>query len=468
MALRYGNREQISFLPACVEEYVGPNDPVRAYDAFVDALTLEALGIEEDEDQVGNPEYDPRAMLKLMVYGYSYGERSSRKLERALYHNLSFMWLVGGLKPDHKTISNFRRRNKAALAKVLKQSVRMCMRLDLIEGNTLFVDGTKLRANASLKHTWNAKKCEEVLQKIDKRIDTILAECEKADQEEEKQQSLVELKEELCEKQALRQKIEAIVEELKRENCSSTNTVDKDCVSTKSTHGSYAGYNAQIAVDEKNGLIASCDVTSSSNDQGQLSAQVANANEVLGKKCARVVSDAGYSNLEDLSSIDKEIAVLVPIQRQTEESAGFVYNADTDTYTCPEGHSLCMHQIDNEERRKRYGINNPSLCRACNRFGTCTRSRSGRTVGRSFFEETSRCISENFNSPESQAVYKLRSQKVELPFGHMRRTMAVRAFLLRGLEGVRAEMSLFSAAFNIRRMITLFGGVQGFIAAVSP
>jgi transposase len=91
---------------------VAPNDPVRAYDAFVEALDFNALGIEMDPNRVGNPEYDPKAMLKLFVYGYSYGIKSSRKLERELYHNLSFIWLMGGLKPDHKTISEFRRKKQ--------------------------------------------------------------------------------------------------------------------------------------------------------------------------------------------------------------------------------------------------------------------------------------------------------------------------------------------------------------------
>ena len=104
MAYRYGRRFQMKLLPQSIEEYVTKDDPVRAYDAFVEALDFNELGIEINPNKVGNSEYDPKAMLKLFVYGYSYGVRSSRKLERETYHNLSFMWLMGGLKPDHKTI----------------------------------------------------------------------------------------------------------------------------------------------------------------------------------------------------------------------------------------------------------------------------------------------------------------------------------------------------------------------------
>ena len=121
MAYRYGTRYQLGLFPQSIEDYVASNDPVRAYDAFVEALNFNDLGIQIDPNQVGNSEYDPKAMLKLFVYGYSYGIKSSRKLEREIYHNFSFIWLMSGLKPDHKTIAEFRRKNKESLKKVLRQ-----------------------------------------------------------------------------------------------------------------------------------------------------------------------------------------------------------------------------------------------------------------------------------------------------------------------------------------------------------
>lgn len=163
MAYRFGEREHQVFLPPCIEDYVEAEDPVRAYDAFVEALDFEALGLEYNPNKVGNSEYDPRAMLKLLVYGYSYGIRSSRKLERATHHNLSFMWLMGGLKPDHKTIAEFRRKNKQSLKHVLKQCAQMCLALDLVQGNVLFVDGTKVRANAGRGQTRSLKHYQELI-----------------------------------------------------------------------------------------------------------------------------------------------------------------------------------------------------------------------------------------------------------------------------------------------------------------
>src|SRR3989338_5436530 len=121
MSYRHGERDEPVRLPPTIEAYVSLEDPVRAYDAFVESLDFEELCIEFNPHKVGNPQYDPKAMLKLLVYGYSYGFRSSRKLERAVHDNFSFVWLTCGLKPDHKTIAEFRRRNKASLKNVLKQ-----------------------------------------------------------------------------------------------------------------------------------------------------------------------------------------------------------------------------------------------------------------------------------------------------------------------------------------------------------
>ncbi|MFQ5687074.1 MAG: transposase [Candidatus Scalindua sp.] len=202
MAYRYSNRTQMALLPKSIEDYVGEEDPVRAYDAFVEALDLEELGIKINFRKVGNAEYDPKAMLKLFVYGYSYGWKSCRKLERAIHHNLSFIWLMGGLKPDYKTISEFRRKNKKVLKGILKKCARMCIELDLIEGNVLFVDVSKIRANAARGANYTKEHYEDKLSEIGRNIDKLFEECERDEEEESTQESLVKMKKELAENKA--------------------------------------------------------------------------------------------------------------------------------------------------------------------------------------------------------------------------------------------------------------------------
>ena len=262
----------------------------------METLNLKELGIIWDENQVGNSEYDPKAMLKLVVYGYSYGVRSSRKLERATYHNVSFIWLMGGLNPDHKTIAMFRKNNKKSLKNILKQCVQLCIKLNLIEGNTLFVDGSKIRANASINNTWTKEKCEKYLRNIDEHIESILNECDIADEKEQNSDSLVKLKEELKDKETLKSKVQDIMEELKVKDLKSINSTDSDCVKVKGRQGTHSGYNGQIVVDEKHGLIVHSDVVNENNDRNQFAEQIEQANQTLENKCQNACADSGYAN----------------------------------------------------------------------------------------------------------------------------------------------------------------------------
>lgn len=470
MAYRYGDRRQNMLFPESIDEYVPQDAPVRAYDAFVDSLDFEQLGISLDPRKVGCPEYDPKAMLKLLVYGYSYGIRSSRKLERETHYNLSFIWLVSGLKPDHKTIAEFRRNNKSALRKVLKQCAGFCIELELIEGNTLFVDGSKVRGNASIKNTWTRQRCDKYLKKIDERINRILCECDTADKQEQDQPSLIAMKEELKDAHRLKSKVQDVLNRLKSEDIESINSTDSECTNFHSRQGSHAGYNVQAVVDQKHGLIVSCDVVNENTDTHQFADQIEQANQVLGKDCQVACADSGYFDIDQLDKVDsKGIKVIVPSRAQASgkeqepfDKANFRYDADRDCYVCPAGEVLSCCGTEPAKRRKNYGIEG-SVCRACAHFGVCTTSRHGRKVTRLLKEQLKEKLEAQYEQADSQRVYALRKEKAELPFGHIKRNLKVDSFLLRGLAGVRAEMSLLSSCFNIARMISMMG-VLGLVA----
>jgi transposase len=463
----------MTMLPPTIEEYVGEDDPVRAYDAFVEALKLEQLGIEVEEVKVGNSAYDPKTMLKILVYGYAYGWRSSRKLERALHHNLSFIWLTGGMKPDHKTIAKFRQDNRGALKKVLKQCVRLCIELKLIEGNTLFIDGSKMRANASINQTWTEERCLKVLARTEEQIEDILTECEQTDNRESGTQR--GLSEELKDKRALKEKVQAIVEKIKEEERTQLNAVDEDCVKVRGRQGTHAGYNAQIAVDERHGLIVNSDVVNESNDTRQFSGQVRQANEVLGRKCERSCADAGYANTGNLKeTVEEDIEVIVPSQKQAlhkpheDDPFGkdkFLYDKGNNQYLCPEGKVLNYSHYSEAKGHYLYRIQGPSNCIQCKHYGKCTNNTRGRSVIRLKDEDVKEELEALYRSERGQVIYKKRKEKVELPFGHIKGNLKAGAFLLRGLKGVNAEMALLSTCFNISRMITILG-MPGMMAAL--
>ena len=475
MAYRYGDRYQMNMFPQSIEDYVAKDDPVRAYDAFAGTLDLKELGIVIEADKEGNPQYDPEAMVKLLLYGCSYGIRSSRKLERACYHNISFIWMMGGLKPDHKTISEFRKNNKRALAGIIKQCARLCVKLGLIEGNTLFTDGSKIRANASINNSFTKERAERLLANIDKRIEQILTECDRTDEKERDESSHVKLSEELKDKQVLKNKIADALAELKDSHKKSINITDDECVKVKGRQGIHAGYNGQIVVDEKHGLIANSDVVSESTDINQFSSQIEQAQTVIGHPCKNACADAGYANTDNLKRIhDKDITVIVPTKSQAHDTKSgpfdkeqFRYDDTNDCYICPEGQKLHYESFEASRKHLIYRISDVKICLACKHHGTCTKSRHGRRIRRLVNDKTKTILEQIYRTESSQQIYKLRKEKVEHPFGHMKRNLGVASFLLRGVEAVKAEMSMFSSCFNISRLITICSGVQGFVARLS-
>lgn len=465
MAYRYGERLQMGLLPPSIEEYVAEDDPVRAYDAFVEALDFRDLGIEIDPHKVGNAEYDPRSMLKLLVYGYSYGVKSSRKLERECHHNLSFIWLMGGLKPDHKTIAEFRRNNKKALREVLRHCARICIKLNLIAGNILFVDGTKIRANAGRDRTHERSYYERLLTRLDSRIDELLADCEAVDRSEEEGPSYVKMDKELTRSRNLKERVRAALDVIESGDKRHVNQSDPDCAMMHSVQGSHTGYNVQSVIDDEHGLIVQAEAVSDANDARQFARQIEQANELLGEPCKVACADAGYADTAELEKIDQQgIKVIVPSQRQSlHEAEGafsksrFTYDKEQDCYICPEGHRL-LHSFTNKRNGKRqYRMEDSKLCRRCRHFGRCTKSHRGRNIIRLRNEDAKLRLELQYEEASSQEIYSRRKTRVEHPFGHIKRNLKTDAFLLRGKEGVQAETSLLATCFNVARMMTILG-----------
>src|SRR6195952_882171 len=137
------DRAQTVLLPESLDDYVGPENPVRFIEAFVDGLDLTAAGfIRVSAKRTGRPGYAPADLLKLYIYGYLNRVRSSCRLEAETHGNIEGIWLLRHLKPDYKTIADFRRDNR----KVFRQFVLLCRQLDLFGRELLAVDGTRIKA----------------------------------------------------------------------------------------------------------------------------------------------------------------------------------------------------------------------------------------------------------------------------------------------------------------------------------
>jgi len=462
MAYRYGDRYQRDLMPSSIEEYVSESNPVRAYDAFVEALDFEGLGIEMNPEKVGNSEYDPRSMVKLLVYGYSYGLKSSRKLERECHHNLAFIWLLGGLKPDHKTIAEFRRRHKPAIKKILRQCAGMCLKLDLIAGNVLFVDGTKIRASAGRNRTHDRAYYEKLLTEIDKKIEQLLVDCETADRSEEGTASYVAMDRKLAKARNLKERIKEVLGFSEKEQ---VNQTDPDCALMHSIQGSHSGYNVQSVVDDEHGLIVHAEAVPDHNDARQFARQIDQANELLESRCQVACADAGYSDVAELEKIDRQgIQVIVPSQRQAlheEESpfskSHFIYDQEQDCYLCPEGQRLVYSFTSKIKGKRQYRMEDKRFCLCCHHFGRCTKSQRGRNIIRLHNEEVKLKLEAQYETEAGQKIYRRRKSRAEHPFGHMKRNLKTDSFLLRRRDGVQAEVSILGTCFNLARMITILG-----------
>src|SRR3984957_20048695 len=168
------DRSQTLLLPESVDEYVGPENPVRFIDAFVDGLDLTSAGFARVASNVtGRPGYAPKDLLKLYVYGYLNRIRSSRRLEAETHCNIEVIWLLRHLKPDFNTIADFRRDNRNAFRPVFRQFVLLCKQLDLFGRELLAVDGTRIKAVNNKDRNFTRasladKKLDDYLQRLDK------------------------------------------------------------------------------------------------------------------------------------------------------------------------------------------------------------------------------------------------------------------------------------------------------------
>jgi transposase len=151
------DRTQINLFPVSLDQTIDPENEVRVIDLFVDSLSIKEYGFRTDFIENSRPAYHPADLLKLFIYGFLNKVRSTRDLEKECIRNIKVMWLIKCLRPDHNTISNFRRNNPKAIRKVFRATVQIARHFDLIGGKLTAGDSTKLRAQ-------NSEQQEEQLQ----------------------------------------------------------------------------------------------------------------------------------------------------------------------------------------------------------------------------------------------------------------------------------------------------------------
>jgi transposase len=175
------DRSQLILLPEAVDDYVGADNPVRFIDAFVAGLDLAAMGFARATPAgTGRPGYAPGDLLKLYIYGYLNRVRSSRRLEAEANRNIEVIWLLGGLKPDFKTIADFRSANRVAFKSVFRDFVLLCKRLDLFGCELIAVDGTRLKAVNNKDKNFTKGSLQKFIAAADAKLNDYLRRLERA------------------------------------------------------------------------------------------------------------------------------------------------------------------------------------------------------------------------------------------------------------------------------------------------
>jgi transposase len=469
------DRNQSSLFPERLDDYIADDNPVRLLDAFVDELKLLELGFAGVEpSSTGRPAYHPSVLLKIYVYGYLNRIHSSRRLERETQRNVELMWLTGRLMPDFKTIADFRKDNGRAIKNVCRQFVMLCRQMNLFTEAMVAIDGSKFKAVNNRDKNFTSAKMKRRMQQIESSVERYLRQLESTDHDEP---SIAQARTE-----RLGDKIEALKEEMQRLKKHEVRMLeaadqqlsltDPDARSMKTRGTGVVGYNVQVAVDTEHHLIVAHEVTNIGSDRRQLTNMAEQAKSAMGikkKEKLTVVADRGYYTGEEiLACANGNITTYVPNSNTSNNQAkglyarrSFRYIAKDDVYRCPAGERLTRRTKTHPNGLTVYRYWS-SVCGSCSLKSRCTPGKE-RRVSRWEHEAVLEDLQERMDLDRDKM--RLRRSTAEHPFGTLKAWMGWTHFSMKTLDRVGTEMSLHVLAYNMKRMINLFG-VKSLLKAI--
>jgi len=451
-----------------LESAIASDSFVRVVDAFVDAIDLKSFGFAHVEcEEEGRPPYPPSALLKLYLYGYRYGIRTTRKLEREAQTNFEAMWLLSGLRPKYKTIADFRKDHSKAFREVFRRFVCLLKEWNLIEGETVAIDSFKIRGSNSLKNNFNESKLKRHLDYIENQIKEYEAALDANDKEEDKKELEKKIAERK-EKQAHYEQIKTTLIESGEEQISLTDPDSRSVILHKNIIN--VGYNIQASSDAKHKLLVEYD-TGDVNDTHALASMALQTKELLCVENMKVLADKGYHTGEELEQCKKnDITTYVSPKAPSTKDIGlypitsFIYDTEQDIYICPQGNAMhtngTWHEhSDNRRKGKgayRFQRFNTPACKTCKSRHLCTQSKTnGRYIDRSEYAEV---IEANAIRVESNPdYYRQRQQITEHPFGTLKRQRGFTHALVRKKNNVLGEVGLMFIGYNLTRCVSILG-----------
>ena len=452
------DRNQGYLLPERIDEYVSEENPVRVIEAFVEELDLGALGFARAEpNEMGRPAYHPATLLKIYLYGYLNRIQSSRRLEQEARRNLELMWLVGRLAPDFKTLADFRAENAAAIKNVCREFIVLCRRWGLFSQATVAIDGSKFKAVNHRDRNFTSGKMKTRMALIERSISEYLTQLDRMDRKETPsvprqaarlKERISTLKQEMRRLRGLKRRMELV-------------DPDARSMASQGKGTGIVGYNVQTAVETKNHLIVTHEVTNEGSDRHQLKKMADAAREALGTKKLTAIADRGYYSGQEIKACDD--AGMVPLIPKNFTSTSradgrfdksdFVYVRRRDAYRCPAG-EYAIRRFTSIEKGMAIHKYWSSACPSCALRAKCTTSKY-RRIGRWEHEEVLEKMQARLDRDPSRM--QLRRQTAEHPFGTIKSWMGATHFLCRTLPKVSAEMSLHVLAYNLKRVMRIMG-----------
>ena len=496
------HQNQLSLIPPSYDDLVPKNHPVRIVNTIVDHLDISYL--EKSYKGGGTSSYHPRMLLKVVIYSYLRNIYSSRKIEQALQENVHFMWLSGQSKPDHNTINDFRgKRLKGKFKNIFNQVVELLADQGVLSLKELYVDGTKIEANANrytfvwgksiktskerikkqLKELWsyvekvyaeeqmlpNQPDFEEIdPEKVAQTIDTINQALKDKEVDKKVRQKLNYAKKNWPKNLQKYNEQEAI---LGKRNSYSKTDPDATFMRMKEDHMQNGqlkpGYNLQASTN--NQFITNYTLAQTTADTTTLKDHLKDHIESYNQTPETLTADAGYGSEENYTDLEeKKITAFVKYnyfhkeQRDKKHQENpfhpdnLFYNPETDTYYCPMGQEMRkVHTYESKTRNgfiqeiHRYQAQN---CRGCPLRGSCHKAKGNRIIERNHnlirYKEKAKNL---LLSEEGIAHRKRRCWDVEAVFGNIKHNMSFKRFMLRGMDKVTTEIGLIAMAHNLKK-----------------
>jgi transposase len=466
------SRTQTTLLPECLDDYISDDNPVRVVDVFVEELNLVKLGFESaTASATGRPAYHPATLLKIYIYGYLNRLQSSRRLERETERNLELIWLTGRLRPDFKTIADFRKDNGPAIRRICSQFIVLCRNLKLFSEAIVAIDGSKFKAVNNRDKNFTEHKLMARMAQIEESVGRYLSELDRADRNPAavSEGRVSRLKEKVSRLKEQMRRLEDIGEQLQAAPDHQVSLTDPDArsMATSGRGTGMVGYNVQTVVDARHHLIVAHQVTNVGHDRQQLSTMAQQAVQATGNQALTVLADRGYFNGEQIRECEQQgINTLVPKPLTSNNKAAglfdkrdFTYLAERNEYRCPAGQSAIWRQTTVEKGMTlhRYWS---SACPKCPMKAQCTTGTNRRVTRWEHEDILERMQDRLEQNPDAS---RQRRSTVEHPYGTLKAWMGATHFLTKTLPRVSTEMSLHVLAYNLKRMMKI-QGIKALIA----